>query len=97
MKNKIGHKLKAARAALGLSLEQVANRTELSVTIIHAIESGRTKRPKMSHLVSLAKIYNLPEDDIIIAAEKIPSDVYWKIVGNPALLNTIREINVSEI
>lgn len=87
--------MKKGRAATKLSLREVSKqlgkKDGLSFSNLAKLERAEYPRPPIIPLIKLAKIYNLADTDkIIILAEKIPPDVYWRIVENPALLSVVR-------
>lgn len=93
---KLGERLYTARISKGVTLIQAAKYALISPGYIHQLEKGIALRPKLRILNALADYYGISRDTVIIEAQKIPEDVYWKIVNNPILLNTIREYDISE-
>lgn len=91
---KLGKLLKDARANAGVTLEKAADYIGCSGVYLHELESNKANRPKIDYLRKAAEYYNISSDELIIAAEKVPQDVYWKIVRNPILLNTIRNLEI---
>lgn len=92
--SKLGDMLHNARKDKGLRLHTVARECGISIAYLSMLENGEASRPKIKMLAAAAAILQVPSDDLIIAAEKIPSDVYWKIVHNPNLLEVIRNLEV---
>lgn len=88
--------LRDARVRSGLTLRQASKRLGkkdgLSFSNLSKLERAEYPRPPIAALVKLCKLYQLTEqqDKIILLAEKIPPDVYWKIVTTPKLLSIIR-------
>lgn len=62
----IGPRLRSMRREHGLSLEQVSERTGLSVSTLSRLETGR-RGPTLDALIPLARIYRVSLDRIIAA------------------------------
>lgn len=90
----LGELLKNARISKGLTLSKVAEHSEISIPYLSDLENGKALRPKIKILQKCAEYLCIDSDVLIISAEKIPPDVYWKIVRHPFLLKTIRDIEV---
>jgi transcriptional regulator with XRE-family HTH domain len=80
-----------ARKSRDLRLHNVARATGISISTIHNIESGKLIHAKIKTLEALVAFYGLDKDSSFIAAERIPPDVFWKIIRCPALLNIVRK------
>lgn len=89
--------VKSLRVKRGYTLSYVCSRIGISISHLHDIENGNQKRPKLDVLRSISDFYNVDEDNLISLAQKIPRDVYWKIVNNPQLIQMIRECDVSKL
>lgn len=63
LKNKFGRKLKALRKAKGLTQEQLADQTELTVESISNIERG-IFGPKFDNLERIAKVLEVPVKEL---------------------------------
>ena len=90
----LGKLLKNARISNGLTLQRVADYIGISTPYLSDLENGKALRPKIEILQKCAEYLGIEADDLIIAAEKIPPDVYWKIVHNPHLLDVVRNYTV---
>ena len=86
----LGEIVKNARISAGLTLQDVAKHTGLSIGYLSEIENGKSLRPKMKALRDIAGFLCINQDDIIMAAQRIPEDVYWKVVRTPSLVAIIR-------
>jgi transcriptional regulator with XRE-family HTH domain len=64
----VGPRLRAARAARDLTLEQVAQATGISVSTLSRLESGG-RRATLELLLPLARAYHLALDDLVGAPE----------------------------
>lgn len=89
---KLSQKLKKSRKNKGLTLKDVGRRCGVSLQYLSQLENDKAFRPKLQLLYKLAVYYDIPSDDLIALAGKIPEDVYWKIVNNPRLVPLIREM-----
>lgn len=90
----LGEIVKNYRVSASLTLQDVANQTGLSVGYLSEIENSKVMRPKMRTLMDIAGFLCIQQDEIIMAAQRIPEDVYWKIVRNPELVKIIRAYEV---
>ena len=86
--------LKESRQKAKRTLQDVADYIGISAPYLHDLENGKALRPKIWILQKAAEYYSINADLIIINAEKIPPDVYWKIVNHPELLEVIRQTEV---
>jgi transcriptional regulator with XRE-family HTH domain len=59
-----GEEIRRRRRAAGLTIEQLAERSELSVAYISSVENGR-RDPSLSTLLALAKGLRAPLADIV--------------------------------
>jgi transcriptional regulator with XRE-family HTH domain len=69
----IGERLRAERQARGLSLRELAERLDLSASLISQIETGRA-RPSVSTLYALAGELGVSLDDLLFPDGDRPSD-----------------------
>ena len=82
--------IKEARKNSGLTLREVARKTQISLTLLCAIETGKQPRPKMKILSTLSAFYNISHDAVCISATRIPQKEFYKVIRCPALLEIIR-------
>lgn len=82
--------IKRKRLFNGWTLKDVSGMTGISVSHLHYLENGKIERPKMEVLKALSLIYSVDEDELVIMAGRIPTDLYKKIVNNRELLEVIR-------
>lgn len=87
----LGERLLSLRKSRGITLKDAQIRCGCSFQNLQKIERGIITRPKIELLYKLAAFYQFPSDILIMEAGKIPSDVYWKIVRSPKLLQVIRD------
>lgn len=83
--------IKNSRNIRKLTLREVARLTKIPLTMLCNIETSKNPRPKMDILYQLSAFYNLPSDDVCIAATRVPQDVFFKIIRCPQLLQVIRD------
>jgi transcriptional regulator with XRE-family HTH domain len=60
----VGPRLRAVRKQRGVTLEQLADLTGMSVSTLSRIESGR-RRPTLEVLLPLAQAYRMPLDELV--------------------------------
>lgn len=66
--------LRARRAALGLSMRQVGERTGLTKSTLSEIETGVNLSPQPDTLKKLAAGLELPISDLFVMADWLPAD-----------------------
>jgi len=78
-----GEIIKAKREEQNLLLREISALTEIDQSIISKFEKGERK-PSREQVIKFAKIYNLPQDDLIISwqSDKVAYDL---ILENYAL------------
>lgn len=79
------------RASSGLPIRKAAKAIGLSPSYLHDIEMGRANKLKMKYIYAAANVYGISPDVICAAAERIPQDVFYKIIRCPELLEVIRK------
>lgn len=89
-----GEYIKIARQCENWTTRQAAEKLHLSKTYYNNLELGKVDRPKMEILNNIAAVYNLPLDEVVIRAGRIPQDVYYKLVDNIELLKLVRDLEV---
>lgn len=87
---KLAKLVKRKRKEMGLTIARASELLGIAGSHLHGIESGKISRPKIEVLLKMGILYDIPSDEIIILARKIPSDVYFRITDNPQLLSIIR-------
>ena len=60
----VAPRLRAARKRSGLTLESLSRRTEISVSVLSRLESGK-RRPTLELLLPLAGVYGIALDDLV--------------------------------
>ncbi len=90
----IGHRLRAARAFLGLSQEDVAARAQLNTSYLSQIERGR-KAPSLAVLVRLSRAVGLSLTELFADQEATTSTIGDREVA--ALLRSVPEDRRGEV
>jgi transcriptional regulator with XRE-family HTH domain len=78
------------RKKSGLSIRAASKAIGLSPSYLFLIEKGSVKKLKMKFLSAAADLYNVDFDVLCKASERIPTDVFYKILRCPELINIIR-------
>lgn len=86
--------VRKARLSKDVTLNKAAHNLGISPSHLHAIERGKRPKPKMKTLRRLADYYALSYDEICIAAERVPEDIFFKIAEHPILFSIIRGFEV---
>jgi transcriptional regulator with XRE-family HTH domain len=60
----VGPRLRALRKYRGVTLEQLANSTKISVSTLSRLESGQ-RRPTLELLLPIARAHNVPLDELV--------------------------------
>jgi len=72
----IGAKIKLERQNLGWSANRLAREAQVDAPVLHRIESGKAKKPRMETIAKLAKALKLPVDRLLkdVAAARAATD-----------------------
>jgi transcriptional regulator with XRE-family HTH domain len=80
---KAGRRLRAARLAAMMTIEELADKSGVSVRAISDLERGRTRRPHSNTVRLLATALGLPDSDVgPLAASRIADGAEAPIVGD---------------
>lgn len=82
--------IKNAREKSNIPLRLAAKNIGISIGYLNDLERGRALRPKMKYIYAMAGFYALDIDELCLSAERIPQDVFYKIIRRPELLNIVR-------
>lgn len=88
---KLAVMLKKARSDMGVTLREASQALGIAPSYLHAFENGNRKPPKMEMLYKIGGYYALNIDDLCIAAGRVPTDIFYKIIRCPELLAVIRD------
>jgi transcriptional regulator with XRE-family HTH domain len=76
LQKKIAYRLRSLREAAGLSQQDVAERAELSLSLVAKMEQGRKADPRASTLLALAGALDVRAGQLIEDLEKPPEDAF---------------------
>jgi transcriptional regulator with XRE-family HTH domain len=82
--------IKESRNKAGFTLKFCAENLGISIGYLNDLEQSRALRPKMKVIYAMAGLYGIPLDDLCLSAERIPQDVFYKIIRCPELLKIVR-------
>jgi hypothetical protein len=80
----LGFKLKQYRLEKGLSLKELANKTQLSISYLSEIEKGK-KYPKPEKILQLAEALEVPFDDLVSLQLHKDLDPLPVVFGSPVI------------
>jgi transcriptional regulator with XRE-family HTH domain len=80
--DQVGPRLRRVRDQRGLTLTEVAERTQISKSTLSRLETGQ-RRPSLELLLPLAQVYRVPLDDLVGAPE----------IGDPRIRLKPRRVN----
>lgn len=83
--------LKNRRVSLGYSVRKAARLIDVPFGVLASIERGERAKIRMEMLEKIASLYDVDMDGLCIMCERIPRQVFYKIIRNPELLSVIRE------
>lgn len=89
-----GGLLKDCRIKGGFTVRKVAEIIEAPFGVLASIERGEEVKLKMRYIESLCALYNLNLDQICIQLERVPTEIFYKIIDSPKLLEIIRNYEV---
>jgi transcriptional regulator with XRE-family HTH domain len=82
--------IKNRRLSGGFTLAKAAKQIGISIGYLNDLEQGRALRPKMKYIYAMAGLYGIDTDVLCVTAERVPQDVFYKIIKNPELIDLIR-------
>lgn len=86
----VGALIKNARAAKGISAAFLAEKVGLTQSTISRVESGERELSE-EKLSLVAKVLEMDDNEIFLAAGVIPSDLKEKLLNDPKLFRKLRE------
>lgn len=88
-----GDYLRRTRIACEMPLRVAAESIGcISFSALAAIERGDSYKISMGFLRAVSEAYGVNYDALCIRAERVPQDVYYKLVRNPRLWDAVREM-----
>jgi transcriptional regulator with XRE-family HTH domain len=76
LSKKLAYRLRTLREAAGLSQQEVAERADLSLSLIAKMEQGRKADPRASTLLALAEALGVRAGQLIEDLKKPPEDAF---------------------
>lgn len=73
-----------------MTLRDAGEKIGIPFGMLACIERGEPTKIEMDFLYKAAEVYGVGVDEMCIHAQRIPKDVYYKIVENPSLWESIR-------
>lgn len=84
--------IRTGRENLGVTLAVASEHFGMSISYLSDFENGRVKSIKMDFIYKAAEFYGLNADDLCVAANRIPKDIFFKIANNPKIFSAIRNL-----
>ena len=72
---KFGTKLRELRKKAGLTLKELADKVDVDFTYLSKIENEALPPPSKKVIQKLAEVLNTNEDELLISAGKVPTDI----------------------
>jgi transcriptional regulator with XRE-family HTH domain len=89
--NVFGTYLRDIRKEKGINQRQLAKHGGISYTYLSKIENNVLPPPSEETLAKFAEMLDIDKDEMFAKANKIPSELFDKIVSDIALMKVIRE------
>lgn len=93
--NSFGQKLREYRLRAGKTQEDLADAIDVDFTYISKIENNRARPPKRERIEHAAQFLDLNQDEeieLLLLAEKLPSDVQDWALDQPKAVSLYRSI-----
>ena len=88
-----GEMLRELRKAQGYSQRELANILEVSFTYLSKLENNRMDRPPSEELIrKMAEALHAKADDLLVLAERIPTDIAEIILDQPESIELLRSM-----
>ena len=94
--NHFGERVRELRAGCGLTQQQVADRTTVSISYISKVENAKLQFgdfPSEKFIHKLAAELNGDEDELLLLAEKVPASIRTRIQQRPELLRKLAKLD----
>ena len=85
-----GFKIKEARKSAGLSQRELADRIDIDYGYLSKIERGKVPPPSEKIILKIAGILNLDTDELLVLADRPPSDLDPVITEAPYIPAILR-------
>lgn len=93
MRVDVGELLRLKRVEKRNTLGDIASLVGVSSNYISEIEKGIKKNPSDEIIVKLAEVFNLEEDDLFTAFNKIPLSARNEVREHPSLAKALSQLN----
>jgi transcriptional regulator with XRE-family HTH domain len=88
-----GEKLRDLRKASGYSQRELAELLDVSFTYLSKLENNRMDRPPSEELIrKMAKELNANADELLVLADRVPTDISGLILGRPESIELLRSM-----
>lgn len=88
-----GEKLRDLRKASGYSQRELAELLDVSFTYLSKLENNRMDRPPSEELIrKMAKELNANADELLVLADRIPTDISDLILDRPESIELLRSM-----
>ncbi len=79
------------RKKSNLSIRAAAKNIGFSPSYLFSIEGGNVKKLKMKYIYAAANVYGIDPDELCYASERIPQDVFYKLLRCQKLIGVVRD------
>ncbi len=93
---KFGARLRELRIQAGLTQRELAERVKVNFSYLSKIESGAMPPPSQKAISKLAEALNADQDELLILAGKVPSDIA-QILKNGKTLQRLRSAQIKQM
>lgn len=94
----LGERLRARRVELGIGVRELARRVDLSPTYLSRLMTGAEESPPSeASLLRLAEALDLPIDDLLWLAQRVPGDVVEALLADRDLWRVVRYLRRKDI
>lgn len=91
MSTTFGQIFRDKRRTAGVSQRRLAELAGVDFSYISKVENGRLPPPAADTLARLAKVIACPAEELLAAAQKLPTGVETRISGDPAAVRFLQE------
>jgi transcriptional regulator with XRE-family HTH domain len=80
--DRVGELVRTARRQRGISLRELARRSEVSAGQLSRIEAGEVEKPEIVTLTRIADAFGRPVEPLLVLAGHLDSDEFWRRIEN---------------
>jgi len=95
-----GEKVRSLRLSLGLTQQEIAERTDVSVSYISKVENEKLHfgdYPSEKFIHRLADVLKADEDQLLLLADKVPAAIRTRIRQRPDLFRQIAKMDTQAL